>query len=108
MAARALQINATAARQAASFADPVGRCLALEGPLAEGLGLFTCIADTRFFLNALREVLHFPSVLAVDVGGDPPNGGVPPSNHGHAMGLGGGSAFNGRDSETVAEMRLQV
>ncbi len=114
VAARVLpKSNANAARtrkrQAASLADPVGHCLALEeGPLAEGLGLFTCIADTRFFLNALGAVLRFPSVLAVDVGGDDPHRLPDPSNLGHTMGAGGGSAFYGRDSETVPETMLQV
>lgn len=92
--------------QAASFADPAARCLALDGPPAEGLGLFTCIADTRFLLSALVEVLRFPSVLAVDVGRGPPP--PPPSILGRAMGVGPGLAFDGRDSETVPETKLQV
>ena len=97
--------------QAARFADPLHRCLANSAgenddsdvPPAARLGLFTCIADTQFFLRAVGEALRFPSVTVVDVGD-------PPSHFGYEMaGAGTGLAFGGRDSETYApEMGPQV
>eukprot|EP00903_Cladosiphon_okamuranus_P012585 g11781.t1 len=100
--------------QAARFADPSRRCLAssagdgdedgIDDPPAERLGLFTCVADTRFFLRAVGEALRLPSVTVVDAGD-------PPSQFRSEMGgVGADLAFAGRDSEIIAvpEMGLQA
>ncbi|CAM9530158.1 unnamed protein product [Scytosiphon promiscuus] len=81
--------------QAARFADPSRHCLSPGGgaPPSERLGLFTCLADTRFFLDALAKTLGFSSVVTVDVGNNP----VHPL--GKAEGVGMGGAFAGRESE---------
>eukprot|EP00752_Nemacystus_decipiens_P006474 g5829.t1 len=96
--------------QAARFADPLQWCLADSAGddgddgdhPTERLGLFTCVADTRFFLRAVGEALRFRSVTVVDVGD-------PPSHRGNDVpGAGTGLVFAARDSETTTpEMGLR-
>lgn len=87
--------------QAARFADPGGHCLSpssgADQPSAEGLGVFTCVADTPFFLRALAESLHFPFVVVVDVGS------VPLRHHLPASPPVLGAAFTELESEMFPE-----
>lgn len=105
-------INTKRQSQAARFADPLWGCLASSAgdggdtdPPADRLGLFSCVADTRFFLGALGEALRFASVTVLDVGDDPPS-----QLRYELGGAGTGLALAGRDSGTdaVLEMGLQV
>lgn len=98
--------------QAARFADPLRWCLANsagdggdgdgdDDPPTERLGLFTCVADTGFFLRAVGEASRFPLVTVVDLGDSLPR-------LGYEMGADTGLIFAGRDSEIVPETGLQV
>ncbi|CAN0161885.1 unnamed protein product [Ectocarpus fasciculatus] len=87
--------------QAARFADPDGHCLsaspgAHQRP-AERLGVFTCVADTPFFLRALAESLRLRFVVVVDVGGVSLRHRLPASPPGL------GAAFTGLEPEMFPE-----
>ncbi|CAB1121446.1 unnamed protein product [Ectocarpus sp. CCAP 1310/34] len=79
--------------QAARFADPDGHCLypspGADQPIAERLGVFTCVADTPFFLRALAESLRFRFLVVVDVGSVSLRHGLPASSPGLGVALTG-------------------